>query len=567
MAIVLQKLLNKYILIYFNNENDMMKAIYDYAIEDDSGTGLQVKKQDELIDKDGGFKNRRTRKTSTNNDSSLSEDEQFLEAMDSLTATSSKGKEDNEFYDITIEVGNDPYVKIFRAHMVILNYRSPYLRRILSTNVNRNNNDGSLTHIRLPNISPEIFQTILRYIYGGSLLLKGYDISDIIKILIAFSELGLQELIIHLQLFLIENRKNWMKQNFILIYKTSFENNSFLKLQDFCKEFIFNEPEKFFNSNDFTSLPESCVISLIQHENFQKNVIQVWEYVLKWGIAQNPELPSDPSNYSKNDLNTLRDTLQQCTRFIKFFGLNYKEFLDNVYPYKKVLPKDLRENLIKHFIKQPDNKPEPKITKEISSKNTMDSKIITIQHAELISKWIDKLEITDEIKNPYEFKLILRGSRDGFSPRKFHEICDNQSHTISIIKVEDSNEILGGYNPIIWKSDYSYGNTMDSFIFSFRNKENIEDYILSRVKDETLAIFNSACRGPAFDFDLVLNGNKRGSTLLSPPCYEKPIRKINGSFNVEEYEIFQITKGSEEYEMFQITKGSEPKGDSNCNIS
>ena len=58
--------------------------------------------------------------------------------------------EDNEFYDITIEVGDDPYVKIFRAHMVILNYRSPYLRRILSTNVGKNKNDGSLTHIKLP---------------------------------------------------------------------------------------------------------------------------------------------------------------------------------------------------------------------------------------------------------------------------------------------------------------------------------------------------------------------------------------------------------------------------------
>ena len=42
--------------------------------------------------------------------------------------------DDDEYYDITIEVGNDPYIKIFRAHMVILNYRSPYLRRILSTN-------------------------------------------------------------------------------------------------------------------------------------------------------------------------------------------------------------------------------------------------------------------------------------------------------------------------------------------------------------------------------------------------------------------------------------------------
>ena len=39
---------------------------------------------------------------------------------------------DEEYYDITIEVGNDPYVKIFRAHTVILYYRSPYLRRILS---------------------------------------------------------------------------------------------------------------------------------------------------------------------------------------------------------------------------------------------------------------------------------------------------------------------------------------------------------------------------------------------------------------------------------------------------
>ena len=38
------------------------------------------------------------------------------------------------YYNITIEVGNDPYVKIFRAYMVILNYRSSYLRRILSIN-------------------------------------------------------------------------------------------------------------------------------------------------------------------------------------------------------------------------------------------------------------------------------------------------------------------------------------------------------------------------------------------------------------------------------------------------
>jgi len=31
--------------------------------------------------------------------------------------------DDDEYYDITIEVGKDPYVKIFRAHMIILYYR------------------------------------------------------------------------------------------------------------------------------------------------------------------------------------------------------------------------------------------------------------------------------------------------------------------------------------------------------------------------------------------------------------------------------------------------------------
>ena len=68
--------------------------------------------------------------------------------------------EDNEHYDVTIEVGEDPNVKIFRAHMIILCYRSPFLRRTLASN--KKNDNGVLAHIKLPNISPEIFQIILK---------------------------------------------------------------------------------------------------------------------------------------------------------------------------------------------------------------------------------------------------------------------------------------------------------------------------------------------------------------------------------------------------------------------
>ena len=67
---------------------------------------------------------------------------------------------DSDYHDTTIEVGEDPNVKIFRAHMIILCYRSPYLRRALASN--KKNNDGILSHVKLPNILPEIFQIILK---------------------------------------------------------------------------------------------------------------------------------------------------------------------------------------------------------------------------------------------------------------------------------------------------------------------------------------------------------------------------------------------------------------------
>ncbi|GBC40602.2 BTB/POZ protein [Rhizophagus irregularis DAOM 181602=DAOM 197198] len=99
---------------------------------------------------------------------------------------------DDEYYDATIEVGRDPHVKIFRAHMIILCYRSPFLRRTLTSS--RNNNNEIVAHIKFPNITPEIFQIILNYIYGGIILLNEQEPSEILKILLAADELLLQEL-------------------------------------------------------------------------------------------------------------------------------------------------------------------------------------------------------------------------------------------------------------------------------------------------------------------------------------------------------------------------------------
>jgi hypothetical protein len=348
--------------------------------------------------------------------------------------------------------------------------------------------------------------------------LEECDTLDIIKILIAASELNLQELVSYLQLYLIKNNENWMEQNFNLIYKTSFENNSFLELQKYCSDLISKGPDKILKSIGFSSIPENLLISIIQNNNLQMSEIQIWKYVIKWGLAHNPELPSDPSTFSKDDFNALKNTLQHLIPFFKFNNLTSKEFSDEVLPYKKVLPKELYKNLLKNFLNL---HPDSKLSDNLKS---IDSKIIKFQHAELISKWIDKLDITEKSTTTslYEFKLILRGSRDGFTSNKFHEICDNRSCTITIIKVKGNNQILGGYNPFEWKSDRSYDTTKESFIFSFKNGVDINEHILSRVLNESYAIFNDYTYGPSFgSADLILRGD---SGHCIKDSYEKPIR-------------------------------------------
>ena len=47
-----------------------------------------------------------------------------------------------------------------------------------------------------------------------------------------------------------------------------------------------------------------------------------------------------------------------------------------------------------------------------------------------------------ELYLPYKFELLLRGSRDGFTPKKFHTLCDGKPNTVTFIKVKGTKEIL-----------------------------------------------------------------------------------------------------------------------------
>ncbi|GBB87265.1 hypothetical protein RclHR1_01370024 [Rhizophagus clarus] len=463
--------------------------------------------------------------------------------------------EDNEYHDVIIEVGEDPNVIIFRAHMIILCYRSSFLRRIL-TSEKKNDNDA-LVHIKLSNISPNIFKFILRYLYGGIISLDGLDTLDTFKVLIAADALLLQELVDYLQTYFIENKIEWMEQHFELIHRTSFQSNNILKIQQFCIDFMAKFPEKIFKSLDFTSLSEKSLIPLIKRDDLQMKETEVWEHVLKWGLAQNQTLIPDPDTWTDDDFKMMENTLQNCLPLIRFFSLSSKEFLHKVSPYKKLLNHQLYKDLLNSYM-DPDIEPNNNnilLPRNLKISNVIESEIVDLNIISTISRWIDKVDHNSnfsylrEFYLPYKFELLLRGSRDGFSPKQFHELCDNKPNTITFIKVKGTEEILGGHNPSIWKLSGGWAQSY-SFIFSFMCKDgNIKGSIYSRVKSIDKALYYYDNRGPSFNDDLVLMFN--GWSVTQPfnynkctrtNCYEKGIRDTEGIFVIEDYEVFRITK-------------------------
>ncbi|EXX54927.1 hypothetical protein RirG_230020 [Rhizophagus irregularis DAOM 197198w] len=453
---------------------------------------------------------------------------------------------DDEYYDITIEVGEDPNVKIFRAHMNILCYRSPYLRRILASNNNRNNNTNDLVHIRFPNISPEIFQIILEYIYGGILSLDENDTSDFLKVLAAADELSLQELIDHLQKYLIENKSEWIEQNFGLTQQIISQSNNLLVLQEYCTNLMAQYPERIFESFDFTLLSETSLISLIKRDDLQMKEIEVWEYVIKWGLAQNPTLISDPRTWSDDDFKTMKNTLQQCLPLIRFFSLTSGIITQKIRPYRKLLDQQLYENLIDSYMDPDSNPIENILLPRKNIKFDIDSKIVNLNIISTVSRWIDEVDVNYEFSHfrelyfPYEFKLLLRGSRNGFTPKKFHDFCDGKPYTVTFIKVRGTEEIIGGYNPLIWESSRVWGETEDSFIFSFKNR----DAVISSVKNPNYAIDYSTICGPQFGYDLTICSTDKLVNYSKIFCkqhfYEKKIRDTEDEFLIEDYEVFQL---------------------------
>ncbi|RHZ45001.1 hypothetical protein Glove_700g25 [Diversispora epigaea] len=465
--------------------------------------------------------------------------------------------------DVSIEVGEVSLVNIYKVHSIILQSRSPYFKKKFDEITF---NENHVKVLKLPNISVKEFSVIIKYVYSGEISLEKLENSVIFDLLIASNELELDELVEYLQSYLVNDNSSWLILNFAQVYRTSYQVKNFKIIRDFCNNIITKHPNTIFESENFHSLPEDALISILKQDNLQLEEGKIWEYVIEWGKAKNPTLPTNLDKWTSDNFLSLKKTLKECLPHIRYFSISGEDVVEKIYPYQQLLEHQLFSDINIKFITPSKSissivLPPRKILNETLPSRIisipLSSSIISNEHALEISSWIDRKEIPYIENNPYEFKLLVRGSRDGFNVKTIYNKRDKVSKTIIILKVKDTHEILGGYNPLdLENNNDQWKKTKDSFVLSLKNA-NMKNSILSRAFDSNSTIGNlPSDLELSFGHNLRLIGNLKNekrcycmkSNDYSKPIYSSefilsPFCLLSGKyfFSVKEYEVFKIS--------------------------
>ncbi|RHZ88515.1 hypothetical protein Glove_22g117 [Diversispora epigaea] len=236
--------------------------------------------------------------------------------------------EDIDTCDVTITVGKGEEIKIFRAHSLILRAQTPYFQTALSIQWGKMK-DGKIV-LEKPNISPDIFNDILIYIYSSEINFTGKSIHHILGILTAADELILPTLTEHVENFLIKNKTTLIQNHPVEVLKVSFQNEGWKKLQDNCISVICSNPWMLFESPLYYHLDSSIILAILKKDELKMDESEIWYRILLWGISQDELLPDDVTDWTQRDFDSLNRSFQLIYMKIYYGILFYPKDLKKI---------------------------------------------------------------------------------------------------------------------------------------------------------------------------------------------------------------------------------------------
>ncbi|CAG8524234.1 10237_t:CDS:1, partial [Gigaspora margarita] len=167
----------------------------------------------------------------------------------------------------------------------------------------------------------------------------------------------------------------------------------------------------------------------------------------------------------------------------------------------------------------------------------LESELLDLDTAKKLITWISGKQYHEYW---YKFELLFNTKHNGFKSETFHKKCDGKGSTIVIIELYDNDNLIGGYNPLDWKSKNVWKKTKNSFLF--RKRGALDGHICKKfnIKNgfEKKAI---GCRN--------LNGPMFGATNLyisSNYCNVKGSHyesvKLPNEYLMKSYEVLRVIK-------------------------
>ena len=124
----------------------------------------------------------------------------------------------------------------------------------------------------------------------------------------------------------------------------------------------------------------------------------------------------------------------------------------------------------------------------------------------LTDKYMDQLEQWIG-KGPKQFNLIYNITSDGCNSTTFHQKCDNQGPTVTVL-YNPQGSIYGGYTALSWDQSGAWGNDPSAFLFrlQYNGKEAGNKFPCVTPAN---AMYNNRSNGPVFgaNYDLYAFGN------------------------------------------------------------
>ena len=160
----------------------------------------------------------------------------------------------------------------------------------------------------------------------------------------------------------------------------------------------------------------------------------------------------------KNEIKDLNDNKIISDEKIKDLNDNNKIEKEKVEKYEIIIEKYKNEvENLKNGIKDLD---------ERFLINGFDSNILEIKnHNEIIKMWISPFKkISAKLLYNFHIKYENENTYEYNDVQNFHSKCDNRPNILIICK--SKNEIFGGFTPLCFASNNSYGSDNNSFVFS-----------------------------------------------------------------------------------------------------